>query len=224
VQRRLARARRDLVRGVEQIPWLYDAGMVLLEKAGLGRWRSWLAGGVRAGRVLDLGCGTGRNLPLYGEGVRAVGLAPRPAALLTARRRASGVPLVRARAEALPFRDGAFDTVVSGLVFCSVADVPRGLADVRRVLRPGGVLRMLEHVRARGPFAARMQDLTQPAWTWFTGGCHPNRDTEAAVAAAGFVLDPASYRAQGDLRRFESHPSHPSHPSARPCVPGARGM
>ena len=62
---------------------------------------------------------------------------------------------------------------------------------------------MLEHVRARGPFAARMQDLTQPAWTWFTGGCHPNRDTEAAVAAAGFVIDPASHRAQGDMRRFE---------------------
>ena len=61
---------------------------------------------------------------------------------------------------------------------------------------------MLEHVRARGPFAARMQDLTQPAWTWFTGGCHPNRDTEAAVRAAGFEIDPASRRAQGDMRRF----------------------
>ena len=116
------------MRGVEQVPWLYDAGMVLLEKAGLGRWRSWLARGVRPGRVLDLGCGTGRNFPLYGSGVRAIGLDPCRASLLKARRRAPGVPLVRARAEALPFRDGAFDAVVSALVFCSVGDVPRGLA------------------------------------------------------------------------------------------------
>jgi SAM-dependent methyltransferase len=128
------------------------------------------------------------------------------------------VPLVRARAEALPFHDGAFDTVVNGLVFCSVSDPPRGLAEVRRVLRPGGVLRMLEHVRASGRVAAWLQDRTQPVWTWFTGGCHPNRDTEAAVAAAGFVVDPASYRAQGDMRRFESHPS------ALPSTPGARGI
>jgi ubiquinone/menaquinone biosynthesis C-methylase UbiE len=197
------------VRGIEQVPWLYDAGMVLLEKTGLGRWRSWLARGVAAGRVLDLGCGTGRNLPLYGPGVRAVGLDPCHETLLQARRRSPGVPLVRGRAEALPFRDGVFDTVVSGLVFCSVEDVPRGLAEVRRVLKPGGVLRMLEHVRARSPLAARLQDLTQPAWTWLTGGCHPNRDTEAAVSAAGFAVDPGTYAARGDMRRFASHPSAP---------------
>ena len=192
------------MRGVEQIPWLYDTGMVLLEKTGLGRWRSWLAGGVRGGRVLDLGCGTGRNLPLYAGGARAIGLDPCHESLRKARRRAPGVPLVRARAEALPFRDGAFDTVVSGLVFCSVGDVPRGLAEVRRVLVVGGVLRMLEHVRASGRVAGWLQDRAQPVWTWFTGGCQPNRDTEAAVATAGFVVDPTSYRAQGDMRRFEA--------------------
>ena len=69
---------------------------------------------------------------------------------------------------------------------------------------PGGVLRRLEHVRARGRAAAWLQDRAQPAWTWLTGGCHPNRQTEAAVAAAGFVVDAASYRAQGDMRRFVS--------------------
>ena len=199
------------MRGVEQIPWLYDAGMVLLEKTGLGRWRSWLAGGVERGRVLDLGCGTGRNVPLFGSGVRAIGLDPSHPSLLKARSRAPAVPLVRARAEALPFRDGVFDTVVSGLVFCSVGDVPRGLAEVRRVLKPGGALRMLEHVRARGRVAARLQDLTQPAWTWFTGGCHPNRDTVASVAAAGFVIDPDTYRAQGDMRRFVSRACRDPH-------------
>jgi ubiquinone/menaquinone biosynthesis C-methylase UbiE len=192
------------VRGVEQIPWLYDAGMALLEKTGLGRWRSWLTGGVSQGRVLDLGCGTGRNLSLFGSGVRAIGLDPCPQALRKARRRAPGVPLVRARAEALPFRDASFDSVVSGLVFCSVSDVPGGLGEVRRVLKAGGVLRMLEHVRSRRRVGAWLQDRTQPAWTWFTGGCHPNRDTEAAVTAAGFVVDPASYRAASDMRRFEA--------------------
>jgi ubiquinone/menaquinone biosynthesis C-methylase UbiE len=194
------------VRGVEQIPWLYDAGMVVLEKTGLGPLRSWLARGVGAGRVLDLGCGTGRNLPLFGDRVRAVGLDPCHDSLLKARRRAPGVSFVRARAEALPFRDCVFDSVVSGLVFCSVEQVPRGLAEVRRVLKPGGVLRMLEHVRSGSRLAAWLQDVTQPAWTWATGGCHPNRRTEAAVSAAGFAVDPATYASDGNMRRFEARP------------------
>lgn len=192
------------MRGIEQIPWLYDAGMAVIEATGLRRWRRWLAGGVESGRVLDIGCGTGRNLALFATGVRAIGLDPCLESLRKARRRAPRIPLVCARAEALPFRDGAFDAVVSGLVFCSVADVPRGLREVRRVLKPGGVLRMLEHVRSRRPAAAWLQDRTQPAWTWFTGGCHPNRDTEAAVATAGFVVDPESYRARNEMRRFQA--------------------
>jgi ubiquinone/menaquinone biosynthesis C-methylase UbiE len=116
------------------------------------------------------------------------------------------VPLILARAEALPFRAGVFDTVVSGLVFCSVADPRRGLAEVRRVLRPGGTLRMLEHVRSVHPWKARIQDRIQPFWTRLMGGCHPNRDTERAVEAAGFRLDAESRRAKGDLRRFAARP------------------
>jgi ubiquinone/menaquinone biosynthesis C-methylase UbiE len=193
------------VRGIEQIPWLYDLGMALLEATGLSGWRRWLVSGAR-GRTLDLGCGTGRNLPLYADGATIVGLDPAWDSLLAARRRAPGRPLVRARAEALPFRDGAFDTVVSGLVFCSVSEVPRGLAEVERVLRPGGTLRMLEHVRAESPLQARLQDLGQPAWTWFTGGCHPNRATEAAVGAAGFEIEAESRRASGSMRRFVARP------------------
>ena len=209
------------MRGIEQIPWLYDAGMALIETTGLRRWRAWLTGGVPGGRVLDIGCGTGRNLPLFGRGVRAIGLDPCHQSLQKARRRAPGVPLLRARAEALPFRNGVFDTVVSGLVFCSVVDVARGLDEVRRVLKSGGVLRMLEHVRSTRPLAAWLQDRTQPAWTWFTGGCHPNRDTEAAVAAAGFVVDPLSYRARDDMRRFEARCRQPGPP--RPGIESATG-
>jgi ubiquinone/menaquinone biosynthesis C-methylase UbiE len=193
------------MRGVEQIPWIYDPLCALYEKLGLARWRRWLVEGVR-GRTLDLGCGTGRNLPLLPPGVSVIGLDPAPDALRRARRRAPAVPLVRGSAEALPFRDGTFDTVVSGLVFCSVSDVRRGLGEVARVLRPGGTLRMLEHVRSTRPWKARFQDLLQPAWTRLAGGCHPNRETERAVEAAGFVIEAEGRRARGDLRRFAARP------------------
>jgi ubiquinone/menaquinone biosynthesis C-methylase UbiE len=133
---------------------------------------------------------------------RTVALDPSPDAIRRAGARAPGVPRVIARAEDLPFRDATFDTVLSGLVFCSVPDAARGLAEVRRVLKPGGELRMIEHVRASTPWRARLQDGIQPAWTRVTGGCHPNRDTEAAVARAGFTID--DRRAEGTLRRFRA--------------------
>ncbi|PYN09639.1 MAG: SAM-dependent methyltransferase [Candidatus Rokuibacteriota bacterium] len=193
------------MRGIEQIPWLYDACCALVERFGLGRWRRWLVGGA-AGRVLDVGCGTGRNLPLFDTGVRVVGLDPTRDALLAARRRAPAVPLVQGDAQALPFRTGAFDTVVSGLVFCSVPDPARGLAEVKRVLRSGGTLRMLEHVRALGGLKALVQDRCQPLWTRLSGGCHWNRDTERTVEAAGFHIDAATRRARGDMRRFVARP------------------
>jgi ubiquinone/menaquinone biosynthesis C-methylase UbiE len=188
------------MRGVEQIPWLYDAICAVAEWRGLDRWRRWVAGGA-TGRTLDLGCGTGRNLPLI-DGARPVGVDPSLDALRRARRRAGGAPLVQARAEALPFRDAAFDTVVSGLALCSVADPSRGLAEVRRVLRPDGTLRALEHVRSTVAWRARVQDAIQPAWTWAAGGCHPNRDTERAVEAAGFAIEAEGRRARANLRRF----------------------
>jgi ubiquinone/menaquinone biosynthesis C-methylase UbiE len=185
------------MRGFEQIPWLYDLVCAAGERLGLRRWRERLVRGGH-GVVLDVGCGTGRNLPLYPEGTRVVGLDPSREALLEARRRAPRVPLVRGTAEALPFRGGAFDTIVSGLVFCSVPHPDEGLAEVRRVLKPGGALRMWEHVRSTRRWKARLQDFIQPAWTRITGGCHPNRDTEAAVQRAGFRLE--ERRASKDLR------------------------
>jgi ubiquinone/menaquinone biosynthesis C-methylase UbiE len=193
------------MRGVEQIPWLYDTCCALIETFGLGRWRRWLVGGA-TGRTLDVGCGTGRNLPLFDARARVIGLDPTRDALLAARRRAPGIPLIQGDAQALPFRDGAFDTVVSGLVFCSVPDPARGLAEVKRVLRPGGTLRMLEHVRARGGLKARVQDRWQPLWTRLTGGCHWNRETERTVEAAGFAIDADTRRARGDMRRFVARP------------------
>lgn len=195
------------MRGVEQIPWLYDASLALFERLGLGRWRAWLAGGA-GGRTLDLGTGTGRNLPLLPGAARAIAVDPHPDALPRARARAPEVPLVVARAEALPFRDGAFDTVVCGLVLCSVEDQDAALAEIRRVLRPGGALRLLEHVRRAG-LAGAWQDLVQPAWTAMSGGCRPNRETEAAVARAGFEVVPGTRRARGTMRRLEARAPGP---------------
>lgn len=193
------------MRGVEQIPWLYDSICAVYEAFGLRRWRRWLVAGAR-GRVLDLGCGTGRNLRLMAPGVIMIGLDPSWEALQWARRRAPRVPLVVARAEALPFRAEAFDAVLSGLVFCSVTDASGGLLEVRRVLGGQGRLRMLEHVRSTRPWKARLQDQLQPAWTWLAGGCHPNRDTERTVEAAGFQIEAEGRRARGELRRFVARP------------------
>ena len=189
------------MRGLEQIPWLYDACCAVCERLGLDRWRRWLVDGA-AGSVLDVGCGTGRNLPLYRPTMRVIGVDVSAIALARARRRRPDVPLVQADAEALPFRPASFDTVVSGLVFCSVPDAACALGEVKRVLRPDGTLRMLEHVRSTRAFKARLQDRWQPLWTRVTGGCRWNRDTETAVARAGFDIDPEGRRARGDMRRF----------------------
>jgi ubiquinone/menaquinone biosynthesis C-methylase UbiE len=188
------------MRGVEQIPWLYDAMCFLLERTGLSRWRDWLAGGAR-GVTLEVGCGTGRNLTHYAPSVPLVAIEPAADALAVARKRAPHALLVRASAEALPFRAGAFDTVVSSLVFCSVPHPEVGLGEVSRVLKADGQLRMLEHVRHEGWYGP-VQDAIQPAWTFVAGGCHPNRRTEATVEANGFRILEDGRRADGTMRRF----------------------
>ena len=136
-----------------------------------------------------------------------VGIDPARDSLARAARRVPGSRLVQANAEALPFRDRIFDTVVSSFVFCSVPDPARGLAEVKRVLRPDGQLRMLEHVRSRRRWKAAFQDRVQPLWTRLSGGCRPNRETERLVEASGFVIDRADRLDQADLRRFSARPA-----------------
>ena len=194
------------MRGLEQIGWLYDGVMSIGDRFGLRDWRRWLVRGAY-GRTLEVGVGTGRNLPLFTSEARVIGLEPTRDVLHRARRRLPGVRLVVGRAEAMPFREGVFDTVVTSLVFCSVGDVPRGLSEVRRVLAPHGKLRMLEHVRSTNRLWSLVQDGIQPLWTRLTGGCHPNRRTEEAVTAAGFEIEAMGRAAQGTLRRFSAHKS-----------------
>jgi SAM-dependent methyltransferase len=91
-------------------------------------------------------------------------------------------------AEALPAPDATVDAVVASLVLCTVIDLEGALAEVRRVLRPGGRLRFYEHVRATDPRLACWQDRLEHPWGWLVGSCHPNRDTVAAIGAAGLRL------------------------------------
>lgn len=185
------------MRGVEHIPWFYDLSMAVMERSGMRRWRIWLAESA-TGRVLEIGCGTGRNLSLYAR--PPIASDPDLTLVLAARGRGAGARLLVAAAENLPIRGGSLDTVISSLALCSVADPPRALSEVRRVLRDGGSLRALEHVRASARLIAWLQDAGQPLWTWFTGGCHPNRDTEAAIARAGFGI--VERTARGVMRRL----------------------
>jgi ubiquinone/menaquinone biosynthesis C-methylase UbiE len=112
--------------------------------------------------------------------------------LRRARRRAAElrreVTLVEAPAEALPFEDGSFDTVVSLAVLCTVDDPSRVLQEIPRVLRPGGRFVFLEHVRSSDPKLAQWQDRLERPWGWIAGGCHPNRRTLEAIERAGFEV------------------------------------
>jgi ubiquinone/menaquinone biosynthesis C-methylase UbiE len=181
--------------------------------AEIGDHRRRLLAGL-TGRVLEVGAGNGLNFPHYpitvGE-VEAVEPEPylRRQALAAASQAPVPVRVVDGTAEALPAPDGAFDAVVASLVLCTVADPQQALAEARRVLRSGGELRFYEHVRATDPRLARWQDRLQRPWGWLVGGCHPNRDTAAAITAAGLRLV--------QLDRFDL-PAMP--PLARPHVLG----
>lgn len=171
----------------------YDRMMASAERSFMRRARGEVAGGAR-GRVLEVGAGTGANFPYYGDDTEEViATDPDLHMLERARRRAEDVErsieLWRASAEELPFEDDAFDTVVSTLAICSMVDPERALSEVRRVLKASGQLRVYEHVRYEHAFGAFWQDLITPAWRWFGGGCHPNRDIASLVREAGFEFE-----------------------------------
>jgi ubiquinone/menaquinone biosynthesis C-methylase UbiE len=172
---------------------LYDPLMAPIELLAMGRTRRSVVADA-AGLVLEVGAGTGLNLPHYRRARRVIATDPDAAMLRRARRRAARahvpVRLLIADAQALPFPDGVFDTVVATCVFCTVPDPGAAFREIRRVLRPGGEARLLEHVRARSPRAARLQDRLTPAWSRIAHGCHLNRDTLGTAREAGFA--PAS--------------------------------
>jgi ubiquinone/menaquinone biosynthesis C-methylase UbiE len=156
--------------------------------------RRRLLSGLR-GRVVEVGCGTGPAFEHYGAEVeRVLAVEPDPVAREEASENAAAaavpIEVVEGFADRLPAEDGAFDAVICIWVLCSVPDVAAALREIRRVLVPGGELRVYEHVRSpRVPFRVLQHTLDALFWTRSLGGCRTTRDTEAAVRAAGFEFD-----------------------------------
>jgi ubiquinone/menaquinone biosynthesis C-methylase UbiE len=169
----------------------YDCFSKGSEKAGLAEMRKNLIAGA-SGDVLEIGGGTGANLPYYGVGVESVTVTePEPQMLKRLERKAreqdSPPTVLRAPAEDLPFEDASFDTVVSTLVLCGVDDQPRVVRELRRVLRPGGRLIFIEHVRSDDPHLAKMQDRMNRLNRLMVF-CDCNRPTLDTIRSAGFEV------------------------------------
>ncbi len=173
---------------------VYDSLMGPLERSTGDAWRAELVGPLR-GRVLEIGAGTGKNLDHYGD-VRALVLAEpdrhmrkKLAQKVAAAKLAASIDVVSWEAEDLEAPDASFDAVVCTLVLCTVRDPARALAEIRRVLAPGGKLIFLEHVVAEVARARRWQERIDPVWKHVAGGCHLCRDTERTIERAGFVVE-----------------------------------
>jgi AhpD family alkylhydroperoxidase len=181
---------------------LFDLGMRVADRAGLGRVRRRVAGRA-TGDVLEIGIGTGSNFRVYPQDVVVHGVdVSGPALSIAAERAVSAgrqVTLSVADAGALPFADDTFDTVVVTFVLCSVGYVDRSLREARRVLRPGGTIRLLEHARAGQPLIAALQVRIAPAWARVSGGCRLDHDVLGAVRGAELTLVETRQHAGGTL-------------------------
>lgn len=162
------------------------------------------------GRTLEIGAGTGLNLVHYPADLDELVLVEPDASMRAHLARAvasSDLPLVQVldgAAEQLPFPDGSLDTVISTLVLCTVDAPVLALREISRVLRPGGQLIFIEHVRSATPAAAHRQDLLARPWRQFARGCRCNQDTEQLISASGLVLGPvqrASWRGMPGIVR-----------------------
>ncbi len=174
---------------------LYDRAFQATEEAGLREMRRQALAGA-GGRTIDIGAGTGANLELFPPQVTELVLAEPGEHMfqkLRAKLSASGVEaeLAQAPAERLSFEDSSFDTAVFTLVLCTVPDPAAALAEAARILRPGGHLLFLEHVRASGDDAglARWQDRLERPWRFVADGCHCNRDTVATIEASPLTVE-----------------------------------
>lgn len=190
---------------------LYDRAFAATEEAGLLEMRRQALAGAQ-GRTIDIGAGTGANLGLFPEAVTDLTLAepdPHMAKRLRAKAAQEDVTVIEAPAESLPFEDASFDTAAFTLVLCTVPNPAAALAEASRILKPGGKLLFLEHVRAEDAGLARWQDRLEKPWRFLADGCHCNRDTVATIEASPLSVERVE---QGEL------PKAP--PLVRPLVWG----
>ncbi|GMU41672.1 MAG: hypothetical protein AMXMBFR23_25380 [Chloroflexota bacterium] len=160
-----------------------------LQRRPLARVRATLVGDL-AGRVLEIGCGPGSNFAHYPPAAHVVATDDNPHMLPAAHRAAqaarAAIEVTEADATALPFEEAAFDATVAALVLCSVPDLDRAARELFRVLRPGGEVRLFEHVRSEHRALAALQRWLTPAWSAVADGCQLHRDPVTALRAAGF--------------------------------------
>lgn len=183
--------------------------MAPFQKMGLRQFRGRLVRHA-VGNVLEIGVGTGLNFEHYEAASHVTGIDPDRSLLEKAKERiAAFLPVERARfevvegdAQALPFGDESFDTVVATLVLCTVPDPEKTLREAKRVLKTGGRLLLIEHVRMPSRTAAVFQDLLTPMWKHIAGGCHLNRDPEPALRALGFTIEREETRLKGLARTW----------------------
>ena len=183
----------------------YDGQMAKAEKLGMRAFREQLLAGA-AGDVLEIGAGTGLNLSCYGPDVRSLTMTePSPPMLRRlegkVREQRPSATVLRAPAEDLPFNDHSFDVAVSTLVLCGVDDQPRALRELRRVLRPGGQLLFIEHLRSDDPDWARLQD----RMNWLNRlivCCDCNRPTLESIQQAGFTVTQVEHTALPNAPKF----------------------
>ena len=188
----------------------YDRGMAPLEKLWLRQMRTRLLPHAR-GKTLEIGVGTGANLPFYPDPVCLAAIDESPDMLrvtaLRAKSRHRCVHLGQADVEHLAFPSECFDTVVASLVLCSVVDQHEALAEMRRVLRkPGGRLLLLEHTRPHLRPLGWLADLANIPWYAFQGRCHLNRETEKTIGESGFQVEHTETKGGGLLRLIVARP------------------
>lgn len=196
---------RSLVirRRYDRYSFFYDELEAPFEWLLFHRWRPLLFAGLRPGaQVLEVGAGTGRNFGHYPPQMEAAAIDFSPRMLAQARRRAPpGVALCQADAQNLPFPDASFDRVVGSFVFCSVPDPVQGFRELARVLRPGGEVRLVEHVLSRNRALAALERLGTPV-TRLLFGYNLDRPTPRHAARGGLRLLEDRCLALGDVFRF----------------------
>jgi SAM-dependent methyltransferase len=169
----------------------YDFLAGSAERGAYREYREFVAGQA-GGSILELGAGTGANLGYYPADADLTLSDPNPFMIERLQRKAAergiSVRTDHHAGEELPYDVGSFDTIVSTLVMCSVNDPARSIAEIARVLKPGGEFRFMEHVRGEGVLKERFQDLMTPLWRAFADGCHPNRSTVAKIKQSGLEM------------------------------------